>query len=135
MFLVPVLVATRVEPHTYAYFFLAWAIASMMNLVAVNMATSMAVEGVYDASTLGGQLPICPDSGLGLCSLPRRVAISLAAPYALGLLGAGYLDAAPLLQLLVFASLPSSGRGHLHRHATGADQTHADHLGAGPAGQ
>ena len=34
--------------------------------------------------------------------------ISLAAPYTLGLLGDGYLDAAPLLQLLAFASLPSA---------------------------
>jgi hypothetical protein len=51
MFLVPVLVALRVAPHTYAYFFLAWAIASMMNLVAVNMAVSMAVEGVHDPAS------------------------------------------------------------------------------------
>jgi hypothetical protein len=107
MFLVPVLVATRVEPHTYAYFFLAWSIASIMSLVAINMATSLAVEGVYDATTLADNCRSALTRALGLL-LAAAVAISLAAPYALGLLGAGYLDAAPLLQLLAFASLPAA---------------------------
>ena len=107
IYLVPVLVATRVEPHTYAYFFLAWTIASMMNLVAVNMATSLAVEGVYDAPRLAGNCRSALTRALGLL-LVGAVGISLAAPYTLGLLGTGYLDAAPLLQLLVFASLPSA---------------------------
>ena len=107
MFLVPVLVAIRVEPHTYAYFFLAWAIASMMNLVAVNMAVSMAVEGVYDPPSLAGYCRSALTRALGLL-LVGVVGISLAAPYTLGLLGTGYLDAVPLLQLLAFASLPSA---------------------------
>jgi O-antigen/teichoic acid export membrane protein len=106
-FLVPVLVAARVEPHTYAYFFLAWSIASIMGLVAVNVATSVAVEGVYDATTLADNCRSGLTRALGLL-LVGAVAISLAAPYALRLLGAGYLDAAPLLQLLAFASLPAA---------------------------
>ncbi|TQC51200.1 hypothetical protein EEB14_00720 [Rhodococcus sp. WS4] len=107
MFLIPVLVAMRVEPHTYAYFFLAWAIASMMNLVAVNMAVSMAVEGVCDPSSLADYCRSALTRALGLL-LVGVVGISLAAPYTLGLLGIGYLDAVPLLQLLAFASLPSA---------------------------
>ena len=107
IYLVPVLVATRVEPHTYAYFFLAWTIASAMNLAAVNMATSLAVEGVYDAPRLAGNCRSALTRALGLL-LVGAVGISLAAPYTLGLLGTGYLDAAPLLQLLAFASLPSA---------------------------
>lgn len=107
IYLVPVLVATRVEPHTYAYFFLAWTIASAMNLAAVNMATSLAVEGVYDAPRLAGNCRSALTRALGLL-LVGAVGVSLAAPYALGLLGTGYLDAAPLLQLLAFASLPSA---------------------------
>ncbi len=107
MFLVPVLVALHVAPHTYAYFFLAWAIATMMNLVAVNMAASMAVEGVYDPSSLAGHCRSALTRALGLLTV-GVVGISLAAPYTLGLLRAGYLDAVPLLQLLAFASLPSA---------------------------
>ncbi|WP_157681412.1 lipopolysaccharide biosynthesis protein [Mycobacterium sp. JS623] len=107
MFVVPVLVASRVAPHTYAYFFLAWSIAIMMNLVAVNMAVSMAVEGVYDPSSLAGYCRSALTRALGLL-LVGFVAISLAAPYTMGLLGAGYLDAVPLLQLLALASLPSA---------------------------
>lgn len=107
MFLVPVLVALHVAPHTYAYFFLAWSIATMMNLVAVNMAVSMAVEGVYDPSALADYCRSALTRALGLL-LVGFVVISLAAPYTMGLLGAGYLDAVPLLQLLAFASLPSA---------------------------
>jgi len=107
MFLVPVLVAVRVAPHTYAYFFLAWAIANMMNLVAVNMSVSMAVEGVHDPSSLAGYCRSALTRALVLLSV-GVVGIGLAAPYTMGLLGDGYLDAVPLLQLLAFASLPSA---------------------------
>lgn len=107
MFLVPILVAIRVEPHTYAYFFLAWSIATMMNLVAVNMAASMAVEGVCDPSSLANHCRAALTRALGLLMI-GVVGISLAAPYTMGLLGTGYLDAVPLLQLLAFASLPSA---------------------------
>lgn len=107
LFLVPVLVALRVSPHTYAYFFLAWAIASIMNLVAVNMAAPMAVESVYDPSSLAGYCRSALIRALGLLCF-GVVVIGLAAPYALGLLRAGYLDAVPLLQLLAFASLPGA---------------------------
>lgn len=107
MFLVPVLVGLHVAPHTYAYFFLAWAVASMMNLVAVNMAVSMAVEGVYEPSSLADCCRSALVRALGLLVF-GAVVIGLAAPYTMGLLGAGYLDAVPLLQLLAFASLPSA---------------------------
>jgi len=105
IYLVPVLVAKRVEPYTYAYFFVAWSIAAVMNLIGVNLATSLAVEGVYDAQSLAGNCRSALTRALGLL-LVGAVGISLAAPYTLGLLGHGYLDAVPLLQVLVFATLP-----------------------------
>jgi O-antigen/teichoic acid export membrane protein len=107
MFLVPVLVALRVSPQTYAYFFLAWAIATMMNMVAVNLAVPMAVEGVHDPSSLAGYCRTALTRALVLLCA-GVVVIGLAAPYTLGLLRPGYLDAVPLLQLLAFASLPSA---------------------------
>ncbi|AQA02545.1 hypothetical protein BVC93_08990 [Mycobacterium sp. MS1601] len=107
IFVVPVVVATRVDPHSYAYFFFAWSIATSMNLVAANLATSMAVEGVYDESTLADNCRSALRRALILL-LFAAVTIGLAAPYALGLVGKGYLDAAPLLQLVAFASLPAA---------------------------
>ncbi|MGN0123259.1 MAG: lipopolysaccharide biosynthesis protein [Rhodococcus sp. (in: high G+C Gram-positive bacteria)] len=107
MFLVPILVAVRVQPHTYAYFFIAWSVATMMNLVAVNMAVPVAVEGVCDPARLADYCRSALTRALCLLMV-GVVGIGLAAPYALGLLGAGYLDAVPLLQLLAFASLPSA---------------------------
>ena len=107
MFLVPVLVALRVSPQTYAYFFLAWAIASMMNMVAVNLAVPMAVEGVHDPSKLADYCRAALTRALCLLCV-GVVVIGLAAPHTLGLLRPGYLDAVPLLQLLALASLPSA---------------------------
>lgn len=105
IFLVPVLVATRVEPHTYAYFYVAWSLAGVMSVVGNNMATSLAVEGVYDAPRLAENCRSALSRGLFLL-LVGAVAVSTIAPYGLGLLGAGYVDAVPLLQLLAFATLP-----------------------------
>jgi hypothetical protein len=107
MFLVPVLVALRVSPQTYAYFFMAWAVASMMNMVAVNLAVPMAVEGVHNPSGLAGYCRTALTRALCLLCV-GVVVIGLAAPYTMGLLRPGYLDAVPLLQLLAFASLPSA---------------------------
>lgn len=107
VFGVPVLVASHVPPHTYAYFFLAWSIANILSFVAMNFATSLAVEGAYDARGLATN---CRSAlGRALVWIPvAAVAISLAAPYTLGLLGKGYLDAVALLQLLVFAAIPGA---------------------------
>ncbi len=107
IFVVPLVVAARVDPHSYAYFFFAWSIATSMNLVATNLATSMAVEGGYDESTLAVNCRSALRRALILLTF-AAVVIGLAAPYALGLVGRGYLDAAPLLQLLAFASLPAA---------------------------
>jgi len=105
IYLTPVLVATHVESHTYAYFFVAWSVVSVMNCVGVSLATSLTVEGVYDSSSLAGNCRAALVRALGLL-LVGAVVISLAAPYTLALLGDGYLEAVPLLQLLVFATLP-----------------------------
>jgi hypothetical protein len=105
IFLVPVLVATRVEPYTYAYFYVAWSLAGVMSVVGNNMATSLAVEGVYDAPRLVQNCRSALGRGLFLL-LVGAVTVSLAAHYGLGLLGRGYVDAVPLLQLLAFATLP-----------------------------
>lgn len=105
VYLVPVLVAVRVPPHTFAYFFVAWTAAGILNLVAGNLAHSLTVEGVYEAGTLTLNCRAALRRALGIL-LVAAVVVSLTAPYCLGVLGRGYLDAVPLLQILAFAALP-----------------------------
>ena len=56
--LVPVLVAAMISDvkHT-AYFYMAWLVGGILDLVGVNMAMSLTVEGSFDASSLAQQQP------------------------------------------------------------------------------
>lgn len=105
VYLVPVMVAASVQPHTFAYFYVTWMAAGILNLVAGNLAHSLTVEGVYEAHnlTLNGRVALRRALGILLVA---AVVVALAAPYCLGLFGRGYLDAVALLQILAFAALP-----------------------------
>lgn len=105
LYLVPVMVAAQVAPHTFAYFYIAWIIAGILNLVAVNLASSLTVEGVYEAHKLAANCRAALSRALVLCIVTGTV-VALAAPYGLRVLGRGYLDAVPLLQLLALSTLP-----------------------------
>ena len=51
--LVPVLVAVRIaDVRLTAYFYMAWMVGGVLDLVGVNMSMSLTVEGAFDASTL-----------------------------------------------------------------------------------
>ncbi|MGH3965016.1 MAG: lipopolysaccharide biosynthesis protein [Pseudonocardiaceae bacterium] len=105
VYLVPVMVAASVPPFTFAYFYVAWMMAGILNLIAVNLAHSLTVEGVYEANKLALNCRAALRRALGLL-LVAAVLVALAAPYCLGVLGRGYLDAGPLLQILAFTALP-----------------------------
>ncbi|MGH4021360.1 MAG: lipopolysaccharide biosynthesis protein [Pseudonocardiaceae bacterium] len=105
VYLVPVAVAASVAPHIFAYFYVAWMMAGILNLIAVNLAHSLTVEGAYEAHKLAANCRAALRRALGLL-LVAAVAVGLVAPYGLGVLGRGYLDAGPLLQVLAFAALP-----------------------------
>ncbi|WP_214365539.1 lipopolysaccharide biosynthesis protein [Pseudonocardia sp. H11422] len=102
---VPLLVAPMVQPYTFAYFYVAWITGGMLNLIPVNLASSLTVEGVYEATTLAANCRAALRRALGLL-IVAAVGVSLVAPYGLGLLGRGYLDAAPMLQALALAAVP-----------------------------
>lgn len=104
-FLVPVMVAAHVAPHTFAYFYIAWMAGGLLNLIAGNLAHSLTVEGVYEAPRLAVNCRAALSRAVGLL-LVAAVLVALAAPYALRLLGRGYLDAVALLQILAFAAVP-----------------------------
>ncbi|MGY1733362.1 lipopolysaccharide biosynthesis protein [Geodermatophilus sp. SYSU D01045] len=105
--LVPVLVAAAVPLYSFGYFYIAWTVGSLLATVGTNMASSLTVEGVYDPGSLSANCRAAITRTVALV-LTAAVAIALVAPYGLGLLGKGYLDAVPLLQLLAAAALPVS---------------------------
>jgi hypothetical protein len=101
----PVLVAPFVQPHTFAYFYIAWITAGALNLIGPNLAASLTVEGVYEARGLVVNCRAALRRGVGLTVL-AAVFLGLFAPYGLELLGRGYLDAAAMLQALAIAVVP-----------------------------
>lgn len=105
VYLVPVMVAASVQPVTFAYFYVAWMMGGILNLTAMNLAHSLTVEGVYEMDTLVRNCRAALRRAVGLLMV-AAVAVALAAPYCLVILGRGYLDAVPLLQILAFAALP-----------------------------
>ncbi len=106
--LVPVLVAMRTGPGLYAYFYIAWIIGGTLDLFAVNMATSLTVEGSFDAATLAVKCRAALRKAI-LILVPIAVGLALLAPRVLALFGAGYsAHGALILELLAVATLPKT---------------------------
>lgn len=104
--LVPVMVAVFVGPGRNAYFFMAWAIGVMIDLLAMNMALSLTVEGAFDPAKLAAHCRAALRRTL-LLLLPIAIGTLLLAPWILGLFGPGYAHyGAPILELLAVATLP-----------------------------
>ncbi|GAA0366476.1 hypothetical protein NE235_02740 [Actinoallomurus spadix] len=106
--LVPVVVAARLDARTNAYFYLAWVLGATVDVLAVNMATSLTVEGAFDAHGLAAA---CRSAlvRMTLILLPTTVALLLGARLGLSVFGPGYArHGAPLLRLLALAVLPKA---------------------------
>jgi O-antigen/teichoic acid export membrane protein len=106
--LVPVLVAASVGPGRNAYFYMAWTIGVMIDMLAMNMALSLTVEGAFDPARLAAQCKAALRRTL-LLLVPIAAGTVLFAPWILGLFGPGYAHyGAPILELLAVATLPRS---------------------------
>jgi O-antigen/teichoic acid export membrane protein len=106
--LIPVIVAAGIVPRTYAYFYMAWMIGGTLDLLAVNMATSLTVEGAFDAATLAanGRAALRRTAYI---LVPVAGGLALLAPWVLGLYGAGYAQGgARILELLALSALPKA---------------------------
>ncbi len=105
--LVPVLVAVRIaDVRLTAYFYMAWMVGGVLDLVGVNMSMSLTVEGAFDASTLAVN---CRKALRKIASilLPCAALVALLAHVGLSLFGPGYAEhGAPVLELLAVATLP-----------------------------
>ena len=104
--LVPIVVAIRVGPNMNAYFYMAWTIGGVLFMVAINMATSLTVEGAFDRDTLLANCLAALRRTIRLLA-PLTIATALLAPVALGLFGRQYARyGTPILELLALATLP-----------------------------
>jgi O-antigen/teichoic acid export membrane protein len=103
---VPLGVAASVAPSTYAYFYVAWSVGGVLGLFAINMATSLTVEGAFDEATLAANCRAALRKTI-LILAPISAAVAVGAPVALRLYGPEYaVHGAPILQLMAIAALP-----------------------------
>jgi O-antigen/teichoic acid export membrane protein len=105
--LVPVLVAVRTaDVRLTAYFYMAWMMGGVLDLVGVNMSMSLTVEGSFDAATLALNSRKALRK-IASILLPCAALVGLLAPVGLSLFGPGYAaHGAPVLELLAIAALP-----------------------------
>lgn len=107
-FMVPVAVAARVGPIANAYFYAAWMVGTTLELLPVNMATSLTVEGSFDEDTIAANCLAALRRTM-LILVPVVVVVICAAPVALGLFGPLYAaNGTHVLRLLALATLPKA---------------------------
>ncbi|MEU6393718.1 exopolysaccharide Pel transporter PelG [Streptomyces sp. NPDC046939] len=100
VFLVPVIIASRVSSADNAYFYVAATVGATVNLLAVNMGASLTVEGSHDPARLAAHTRAALRR-MARIMLPVCGALLLLAPYVLRVFGRDYAEAAtPLLRLL-----------------------------------
>ncbi len=103
----PILVANRVSAAEAAYFFVPWMISLAIELVALNMMTSLTVEAASDLERLRVLTRRALGQSLRLV-VPIAALAALVAPWALLIFGSAYADAgASLLRLLALGMVPN----------------------------
>ncbi|HEU5098940.1 MAG TPA: oligosaccharide flippase family protein [Roseiflexaceae bacterium] len=106
--LLPIMVADQAGPRANAYFYQPWMITSALQLVAVNMTTSLTVEATRDRSKLSTYCFHVFMHTLRLL-VPLVLVILLGAPYILQIFGRDYAaEGAGLMRLLALATIPNS---------------------------
>jgi O-antigen/teichoic acid export membrane protein len=105
--LIPVVVAAHLVPTWYAYFSMAWILGAMLDLLAMNMAMSLTVEGAFDATRLAETCRSALRRTVMLV-IPAAIVTAAAAPIGLQVFGHEYAKGAVLLQLLAAAALPKA---------------------------
>jgi O-antigen/teichoic acid export membrane protein len=107
MRLLPIIVAFQVGPAENAYFYLAWTMAGSLKLVAINMTSSLTVEGAADHTTLTKNSHRFLLTLVGLF-VPVLLFMVAATPYLLRLSGGDYAAAGTaVLRLLTLSVLPA----------------------------
>jgi O-antigen/teichoic acid export membrane protein len=104
--LAAVVVALIVSPAMNAYFYIAFTIGATLDLLAVNMAAALTVEGAHDPAGLAASCRSALRRTVRVV-LPLAAVTAALAPFALPLFGAGYAQhSLPVLELMVAATVP-----------------------------
>jgi O-antigen/teichoic acid export membrane protein len=105
VYLVPVLVASQISASDNAYFYVTMTIGGTIDLLAINMGSSLTVEGSHDPSRIAENCRAALRR-MARIMVPIVVFLLVFAPQILGVFGQGYADeGAPLLRLLALCSL------------------------------
>ncbi|MBA0050586.1 lipopolysaccharide biosynthesis protein [Streptomyces sp. AJS327] len=105
VYLVPVIVAARVGAADNAYFYVTITISGTVNLLALNMGSSLTVEGAHNPARLAADCRAALRR-MARIMLPVCGALFVLAPYVLGVFGPGYAEAAtPLLRCYAVGAL------------------------------
>jgi O-antigen/teichoic acid export membrane protein len=106
--LVPIIVINVAGVRTNAYFFIAWTISNVLQLVALNFMTSLTVEGSFDEGALAHHARQALTQTLRLL-VPMVAVVVAAAPWILGVFGSSYADnGTSTLRLLALAAVPNA---------------------------
>ncbi len=106
VYLIPVLIAARVDEVTFGYFSMGHTLGSLIELLAMNMATSLTVEGSFDRDRLASNSRRALRRSF-MIIVPIVIVTILAAPLILRVFGSGFADRGTLLlQLMSVAVLP-----------------------------
>jgi O-antigen/teichoic acid export membrane protein len=106
VYLIPVLIAARVDAETFGYFSMAHTLGSLIELLAMNMATSLTVEGGFDRAKLAANARRALHRAFMLIG-PVVLVTLLAAPLILRVFGAEFAaEGSTLLRLMALAVLP-----------------------------
>lgn len=105
--LLPILVTARVSPSANAYFYMPWMLAAALQLIALNLTTSLTVEGAWEESKLGVYCSRVLKQALMLVT-PLVGVVVVGAPWLLQLFGPDYAqEGTLLLRLLALSTLPN----------------------------
>jgi O-antigen/teichoic acid export membrane protein len=103
----PILVANRVSAADAAYFFVPWMVSLAIELVALNMMTSLTVEAATDMDQLRQLSRRALGQAMRLV-IPIAALVAIVAPWALLVFGSAYADeGASLLRLLALGMVPN----------------------------
>jgi len=106
VYLVPVVVATQVGEATFGRFSMAHTLGCMIEVLAINMAVSLTVEGSFDRSQLAANCRHALRRAL-LIIVPIVVVVIVGAPFILQVFGSKFADEGTmLLRLMALAVLP-----------------------------
>lgn len=104
--LLPILVLNQAGPAASAHFYLPWTIASTLQLVTLNMSTSLTVEAMTDQAALYSLVRRTLIHTLAIVG-PLVAGIMLCAPLILGMFGSEYASTGvAILRLFSLAAIP-----------------------------